>query len=159
VTALAEGASAEAQLARFLARYAPPIGRLVRAARAKLRAQLPGAVEMIYDNYYALVIGFAPTERPSEAILSIATYPNHVSVCFLNGIDLADPQRRLKGGGNLVRHIRLARASDLDDPAIRALIREAVKHADAPFNGRRRRVIVRSVSAKQRSRRPSGAMS
>ena len=90
-------ASAEKQLTRFLAKYSPSIARVVRGARAKLRRYLPGAVELIYDNYYALVIGFGPTDRPSEAILSIATYPNHVSVCFLNGVELADPERRLKG--------------------------------------------------------------
>ncbi|PYR55281.1 MAG: hypothetical protein DMF85_19970 [Acidobacteria bacterium] len=145
--------SAEKQLAGFLARFSPPIARLARAARTKLRQQLPGAVEMIYDNYYALVIGFGPTERPSEAILSIVAYPRHVSVAFLNGIELPDPEKRLAGDGKLVRHIRLQRASDLEDAAVRALIREAVEHADAPFTKGRRRVIVRMVSAKQRPRR------
>jgi Domain of unknown function (DU1801) len=153
------GTAAEKQLAGFLAKYEPAIARQVRAARMKLRTQLPGAVEMIYDNYNALVIGFGPTERPSEAILSIAAYPDHVSVCFLNGVELADPHRRLKGGGNLVRHIRLQQPDDLDDPVVRALIGEAVQHADAPFSGGRRRVVVRSVSAKQRPRRRQRARS
>ncbi len=152
-------ASAEKQLTRFLAKYSPSIAPVVRGARAKLRRYLPGAVELIYDNYYALVIGFGPTDRPSEAILSIATYPNHVSVCFLNGVELPDPERRLQGSGNLVRHIRLKGAGDLDDPVIRALIREAVQHADAPFTGGRRRVVVRAVSKKQRPRRPRAATS
>jgi hypothetical protein len=158
-TASGTNAPAEKQFARFLAKYSPSIVRTVRAARARLRRELPGAVEMIYDNYYALVIGFSPTDRPSEAILSIAAYPNHVSVCFLNGIELSDPERRLQGSGNLVRHIRLKGASDLDDPIVRTLIREAVRHADAPFRRGRRRVVVRAVAPKPRSRRPHAATS
>jgi len=38
---------------------------------------------MVYDNYNFLVIGFSPTERPSEAIFSIAMSPRRVSLCFL----------------------------------------------------------------------------
>ena len=52
--------SPQAQLARFLARYSPEIDTLARAALAKMRAQLPGAIELVYDNYNALVIGFGP---------------------------------------------------------------------------------------------------
>jgi hypothetical protein len=40
-------------------------------ALAKMRARLPGAVELVYDNYNALAIGFGPTERTSEAVFSI----------------------------------------------------------------------------------------
>ena len=33
------------------------------------------ALELVYDNYNALAIGYAPTERTSEAIFSIALFP------------------------------------------------------------------------------------
>ena len=46
-----------------------------RAVRAKLRKRLKGALEFVYDNYYSLVIGFGPSERPSEAIFSIVLLP------------------------------------------------------------------------------------
>ena len=71
------------QLAGFLAKFNPPIVKLAKAARAKLRKRLPGAIEMVYDNYNALVIGYSPTERPSDAILSIVIFPKKVSVCFI----------------------------------------------------------------------------
>src|SRR5690349_3158136 len=99
--------SPEKQFAGFLARYAPEVRALANEAIVKLRDLLPEAIEMVYDNYYALVIGFGPTERPSEAVFSIAIYPNHVSLCFLQGAKLPNPHPLLKGGGNLVRHIRL----------------------------------------------------
>ncbi len=59
------------QLDSFLAKYNPEISSLARSALAKMRKRLPGSLEMVYDNYNALVIGFVPNERPSDAIFSI----------------------------------------------------------------------------------------
>jgi len=73
------GGSPAQQWARSIGKYAPEIGTLARAAIARLRRQLPGAVELVYDNYNALVIGFGPSERASEAVVSIALYPRCVS--------------------------------------------------------------------------------
>ncbi len=99
-------------------------------ALKKLRDLLPGAIEMVYDNYNALVIGFGPTEKASNAILSIALYPRWVNMYFLmNGPKLPDPKKLLRGDGNMVRWIRLEDAADLDKPPVRALIEAARKRA------------------------------
>ncbi len=62
---------AEQQLESFLAKYDPEVATFARRALTKMRQLVPGATEMIYDNYNWLVIGFGPTERPSEAIFSL----------------------------------------------------------------------------------------
>jgi hypothetical protein len=56
----------ETQLEESLARYTPEIAGLAKAALVKMRKRMPGAAEMVYENYNALVIGMGPTERPSE---------------------------------------------------------------------------------------------
>jgi hypothetical protein len=141
------------QLAAFLARFSPEIVALAKTARAKLQQRLPGAVEMVYDNYNALVIGYSPTERPSDAILSLVIFPKRVSVCFIQGKHLPDPHRVLVGDGNQVRFIRLdADAAILDTPPIRALVSEAIAFGETPFAGRGR-LVIRAISAKQRPRR------
>jgi hypothetical protein len=118
-----------------------------------MRKRLPRAVELVYDNYNALVIGFGPTERASEAIVSIVAYPRWVSVFFLQGAHLPDPQGVLTGSGKQVRHIRLdAGAAMLDTPAIRALMTEALKFSGEPFDGKGR-LVIKAISAKQRPRR------
>ena len=66
---------AEAQIASFLAKYTPEIEAFAKAARARMRARLPGATELVYDNYNALAIGYGPSERASEAVFSIAVFP------------------------------------------------------------------------------------
>jgi hypothetical protein len=45
-----------------------------------LRKRIPGAaVEMVYDNYNGLVIGFGPNDKPSLAIFSIVVFPRWVA--------------------------------------------------------------------------------
>ena len=128
---------------------------MAKAALATMRKRLPGAIEFVYDNYYALVVGFGPNERPSQAIFSIVIYPRHVSLCFIFGAELDDPQKILQGSGNQVRHVRLERAATLDRPEVRALISRAIEASETPFNRHgRRRMLIRMASAKPRSRRP-----
>jgi hypothetical protein len=150
------GAPAERQLTAFIDKYPPDLARQTRAARRKMRTRLRGAVELVYDNYNGLVIGFGPNERPSDAVFSLLVSPGGwVTLCFLEGAHLADPENLLRGSGNRVRHIRLGSPADLDRPPVQALLSGAMKQADPRFDPRaRRRLIIRSVSAKQRPRRP-----
>jgi hypothetical protein len=148
-------AAVERQLGGFLAKYAPPVARDARVARRWLRQRLPGAVEFVYDNYNALVIGFGPTDRPSEAVFSIVLSPRWVTLVFLEGVLLSDPDGLLRGEGKQVRSIRLDDVGTLKQPAVQALIDQAVANA-VPFNPRqRRRVLLRAVVKKHRPRRPS----
>lgn len=144
-------------LAGFMAKYTPAMAKEGRAALTRLRKLVPGAVQLVYDNWNGLVIGFGPTERPSEAVVSMLMAPDHVSLCFIqDGPDLPDPEGLLKGSGNVVRHIRLTAASDLDKPAIRTLVKTAVSRSDVPFQkGRRASLVIRSISKRQRPRRPA----
>jgi hypothetical protein len=148
--------SPRAQLAGFITRYTPSVARSARAALARLRTLVPSAVELVYDNYNALAIGFGPSERASEAIFSIALFPRWVSLFFLQGARLADPHGLLKGTGKKARHIVLEDASILDKPAVRTLIAQALVKASKPLDGTKRsRIVIKSISANQRPRRPA----
>src|SRR5579864_3432590 len=143
------------QLDEFIGKYDPQIAALLHNVLAKMRKRLPGAVEMVYDNYNALVIGFSPGERPSEAIFSIALYPRWVNLFFLQAKGLRDPEKRLKGSGNRVRSIMLESAGTLDDPVVVALMEEAMERAIVPIDPRsRKRLLIRAIAPKQRPRRP-----
>jgi hypothetical protein len=142
------------QLDAFMAKYTPELVKTAKAMLRKMRKRLPGAVEMVYDNWNGLVIGFGPTEKPSEAILSLLLLPEHVTLCFLNGATLRDPDKLLRGSGNQVRHIRLDDPDHLDQSDIDALIEQAIKKSAKPIGGPSR-LIIKSISPKQRPRRPS----
>ena len=147
-------ASPAAQLAAFIAKFGPEDRRLIRAVRAAMRRRLPAAHELVYDNYNFFVIGFSPTERPSDAIVSITARAGSVGLCFIRGVGLPDPDRLLRGSGNQTRSIPLPSAGTLAEPAVEALIAAAVARSRVPLApGGRGRLIIRSVSAKQRPRR------
>lgn len=138
----------------FLAKYDPAIAAIATAARKKIRARFPHAVELVYDNYNALVFGFGPSERASEALFSIALYPKWVTLFFLRGAELDDPHGLLEGSGKIVRGIRLKEAADLDKPEIVALLQQAAARSEVPMPSTKGTTVLKSISAKQRPRRP-----
>lgn len=148
---------AEAELDTFIDKFTPEVAALTRALLAKAKARIPGAQILVYDNYNALAIGFGPDDRAGRAILSLAVMPRWVTLCFLWGVHLSDPHGLLKGEGSRVRHVRLLTAEAFDDPRIDALIAEALEKADFPIDpAQPQRLIIKSISAKQRPRRPRG---
>jgi hypothetical protein len=146
----------EKQLTGFIAKFAPEVAGLIRAARKKMRERLPRAVELVYDNYNFFVIGYGPSERASEAIFSLAAQAKGVALCFLQGAGLPDPKAVLRGSGNVVRNIRLENAATLDRPEVRALMKAALVRAKRPLDPTgTHKLVIKSVSAKQRPRRPA----
>ena len=145
----------ETQIEGFIARFTDEVAAQIRAARVKMRQRLPGAIELVYDNYNALAIGYAPNERSKDAIFSIAGYPRWVSLFLVVGPHLFDPKGLLKGEGGVVRHIVLKGPDMLDDPDVCDLMDQALARATPPLDPAQPfRSVVKSISAKQRPRRP-----
>ncbi len=147
-------ASPAKQLATFIAKFDPKVEKLIRACRAELRKLLPTAIELVYDNYNFFVIGYASSERASDAIISIAAAANGVGLSFFYGASLPDPKKLLQGSGKQNRFVRLPNADLLRSPDVLELIRAAVAQAKTPLpatNGGY--TVIKSVSAKQRPRR------
>jgi hypothetical protein len=154
LTGVKKPAEAERQVKGFIAKFEPRHQRLIRAVRKAVRNRFPTAYELAYDNYNFFVLGYGPTERPSDCILSIAAGANGVSLCFIRGASLPDPNSILLGSGHQTRFIRLESASIFARPDVDALINAAVAFAKRPMpSSGGGDLIIRSVSAKQRPRR------
>lgn len=146
--------SASKQLAGFIAKFDPEIAKLVRSARTLLRKRYPTAIELVYDNYNALAIGYSSTDRTSDVLFSLAVYAHGVNLYFMYGRSLPDPQRLLQGSGNQGGFVRLPDLCVLDQRDVKVLMEAAVKQADPPLPTRGRgRTIIKSISSKQRPRR------
>jgi hypothetical protein len=142
------------QLSTFLRRFEPAIQTLVREARARLRRQMPAAIELVYDNYNALAIGFGSSERRSDVIVSLAVYARGVNLYFMYGKALPDPHHLLLGSGNQGRFIRLESASMLDQREIKDLLAAAIAEVDMPLPRKGRgRLVIKSISPNRRRRR------
>ena len=150
-----EAPDAESQLAKFIGKFDAKNQALIRDVRKAARKQLPTANELVYDNYNFFVIGYSPTERPSDTIISIAAGASGVGLAFpYVGSKLPDPQKLLLGSGSMNRFIRLDSAAVLARPAVKALIAAAVAAVKAPLpKSGKGKLIIRSISAKQRPRR------
>jgi hypothetical protein len=82
-------------------------------------------------------------------------YPRWVSLFFMTGASLNDPQGVLQGSGNVARHIVLEGPETIDSPAVQKLMKAALKGATKKIDSRQpNRIIIKSISAKQRPRRP-----
>jgi Domain of unknown function (DU1801) len=146
--------NAEQQLKGFVDKFEPKDQALIRAVRRALRKRLPTAHELVYDNYNFFVIGYSPTERPSDTIVSMAAGANGVGLCFIRGATLPDPKKILLGSGNQTRFIRLESADALTRREVEALMTAAIARSKTTLStSGRGKLIIRSVSAKQRPRR------
>jgi hypothetical protein len=146
---------AERVLDGFVEKFAPEMQHRIRGCRERLAAWFPDAVQLVYDNYNFLVIGFGPTQRPSEALVSLAAYRGGVNLCFLQRApELPDPTSILRGSGSVVRNVALTGPEDLDRPDVRAILDAQAALAVVPMGeSEGPMLVIRSVSAKQRPRR------
>jgi hypothetical protein len=147
-------AADEKQLAGFINKFDSRNAALIRSVRKVLRKRMPSANELVYDNYNFFVIGYCSTERPSDCIVSIAAAANGVGLSFYYGATLPDPHKLLLGSGGQNRFIRIESATILTRPEIEGLIAAAIAQAERPLpNSGEGKLIIRSISEKQKSRR------
>lgn len=146
--------NAEAQLASYFAKYDPPMAKLGKALRAKLRARLPGLFEVVYvyEGQDALVISYSPTEHGYEGLCSLGLYPRGVKLFFAKGalLSKSDPHKLLQGGG-ATRHVVLNSVADFGRAEIEALMAATLKLAKVrPDASAKGAVIIKAEAQKQR---------
>ena len=147
--------SAEAELRRLIAEFAPAHQRLIGAMRRWLRKRLPTAHELVYEYHDFFVISYSPSERGYEGVLAIRASANGVRLYLNRGKELPDPAKMLQGAGQQTRWIHLEGASTLARPAVARLIDEAIARNRVPFaRTGRGPVVIRSVSAKHPAASP-----
>ncbi|HVX39023.1 MAG TPA: hypothetical protein VHB25_05550 [Gemmatimonadaceae bacterium] len=146
--------TAESQLASFIAKFDPKHQTILRSARRILRARFPTANEIVYDNYNFFVIGYSPTMRPSDTVVSLTGGASGIGLSFYHGATLPDPHKLLLGSGVQNRFIRLDSAKRLTTPDVEALIAAAASQSKTPFpRSGTGALVIKSISEKQRQRR------
>lgn len=136
------------QLDSAIGRFKREIAAQARTVLEKMRARMPGAVEMVYDKANSLVVGFGPTEKPSDAVFSMVVFPKWILLYFLQGAVLPDPNGLLKGEGQVGRHIRLSGAEMMDDPGVRELMDDALELMEVKFApGQKGKTVIRQTAA------------
>jgi hypothetical protein len=142
------------ELVSFLTAYPPPVGELFLAARALLLRDLTPVVELHYDATSAVCAGFSYTGDVKGLFVNLAAYADHVTLVFPWGANLKDPERRLRGGGKQVRHMRVTGVETLRAPYVKDLIAQARGLAPRPDDKVEHRIVVKVYGGPKRRPAP-----
>ena len=140
------------QLLGFLEAYDRPISDLALALREIILEELPDASESIYQ-VYTVAIWFGFSGKMKDMFCYIATNSKHVNLGFPRGATLPDPNRVLEGEGKTMRHIKFARARDLERPFVRRYIQAAIEQVGALEAGGTGKSVVKSAHGSVRRTR------
>ncbi len=116
----------KADFDKLLSGYSPQVRALARKVRRRVLEVLPGAHEKTYFGWSNTWYGTG--ERNADAIFTISPQKRYVSLFFLKGTELSDPDALLEETGKKLRHVNLREVADLDRLALRRLMKRAVAH-------------------------------
>ena len=123
----------EAQVQSFLDRFDPKHQKFIQSIRTAVRKRFPTANELAYDYSSFFVIGYSPTDRGIDAVVSIAARADGVDLYFSHGPQLPDPKKLLQGSAKQVRFVRLESARQVAHPDVEAFTKAAIDLASVPL--------------------------
>lgn len=107
----------------FLKRLSPETRALLDAARPIVQAALPDAGERVYEGYRTLSYGRSPAL--CDQVVSLTPVKGRLQIAFHRGADLPDPTGLLEASKGQQRVIRIKRADQLEESALRDLLQAA----------------------------------
>lgn len=140
------------ELKQFLKPFPDEVQETALWLREFIWHEYPACNELIYDNYNAVAVGFAPTDKAGDVFVSFAVYSQYVNLGFNRGTEISDPEKLLKGSGNLYRHMRIDR-NDFPETYIRKLMKSAYANAKSRMKAPvalTGKTIVKSISPVQK---------
>ncbi len=114
----------ETDIQAFIASYPPEVRDLALKLRALVFEVIPNALEHVDTD--DKIIGYGLSLKKDDIICAIAPYTSYVALMFGKGTALRDPEGLLKGTEKHVRHVKIWEASDIEAPALRALLEAAL---------------------------------
>jgi hypothetical protein len=112
---------------QIAAAFEPRVRDLAVRTRALITEVYPEVVEVAWVRQNVVGYGVGP-KKMSEHFCYIAFHKDHVNLGFNQGAELPDPEGLLEGPGKTLRHVKIAKPEDLEDPALRRLLEVAKAH-------------------------------
>ena len=112
----------------FLDPYDERIRGIVLRGRALLLESVPDALESQDGND----LGYGYDRGYRGLIFVLSPHTHHVTLGIYDGSKLPDPKGLMEGKGARHRHVKLRKETDLDNPALLDLIRQAVEAKGKP---------------------------
>jgi hypothetical protein len=115
------------ELGRLLAGYSEEIQSLTLRVRDLVLEVYPEAIEQV--DLPAKIIGYGMDRTYRGMVCAIAPQRKYVNLMFARGTDLMDPEQLLEGTGKRARHVKIRNVEDAQTPAVRDLLKQAIKLA------------------------------
>jgi hypothetical protein len=104
----------------YLADQPPKNQALIKALRTFVKRTAPKLEETVKWGNGCWVKGKAP-------VAYVYSDTDHVQFGFIQGSSLEDPKGLLQGKGQYVRHVKVRKVSEIDEAALRAFLRQAIR--------------------------------
>jgi hypothetical protein len=118
------------ELEQFLTPYSLMVQALALKLRGLIREVMPDAIEQLDPP--AHLIGYGLDRTYKGLICGITLHKAHINLMFARGTELPDPEGLLVGTGKRARHVTIRQEAELENPAIRMLLRAALhQHQEA----------------------------
>ncbi len=109
----------------ILVAAAPTLRPVCEALRALVRSLDHDFVEVVWARQKIASFGVGP-RKMSEHYVYIAVQRSHVNLGFYHGVSLRDPRGLLEGTGKALRHVKIPDLAAAANPALAALVQEAI---------------------------------
>jgi hypothetical protein len=113
-------------IADLLEPYPPETQKLALATRVFVLKVIPKAIEGV--DAKARIIGYGFGKRYADTICTLMPTKAGVTLGIAWATELPDPQKLLEGTGKVHRHVKLKTKSDLQNPALKALLNAGIAH-------------------------------
>ncbi len=124
------------ELERFLAPYDESVQSLALQLRDIVAQELVPCHEYIFAMRSKAMLLYGSSEKViADGICSIAVFRRHVTLTFVEGVELDDPRQLLRGSGQIMRHLRVSAVEDLARNDLRDFLRQARSLAGLPSHG------------------------
>ena len=110
---------------KLVAQADPTLRQVCWSLRRMIASLHRGFYEVIWSRQRIASYGTGP-RKMSDHYAYIALHSKHVNLGFYRGAALKDRGRLLEGSGKKLRHVKLLDAASARNPAITALLREAI---------------------------------
>lgn len=111
----------------LLTKYGDEVRTLAVKTRRLVLDILPDADEKTYWGWSNTWYG--TSDKNADAIFTISPQKAYVSLYFLRGTELSDPDGLLEGSGKKLRHVKIRDAADLKTVSLRKLMKSALRLA------------------------------
>jgi hypothetical protein len=108
--------------------YDPTVQNLARQARALIFNVAPEISEHVYPAMKVVRYGLDGNKMAGLAFF-LGPAKEWVTLGFMHGTALPDPKGWLEGTGKNLRHVKLEKAADVKEPALRALLKAELSEA------------------------------